>query len=347
MVYTNVIDFDHTYDPLHAIITLDTIVFPTEKKVVEFDIAGVKKVSTPFILMQNGDLYFYGDYEFYKSYLHDNRYKKNSGYPPYPIHVKEYSNIHDIDCYDDYFTIIFQDGTVKMNMSPSEYDEDNDDMIDIEFPERILSTTTNSMQFLFLGESGNVYTIGADLNNHRDENEEDPEFMFFYHLGFEREVETIYAPTKIEGIQNIVYMYINEYAAFFIDKDGNVYGCGRNRHGIVDPQKKKPYNNLNVRLQPLPYLKNIIQIAAGSSEFSLFLHRDGTVFCNGNYEGAVLDGIGKDIKYQQLPDIKDAILISSSYGFFVYITANGNIYFTGKIYRNGLISQDIHKNLQL
>jgi len=331
MVYTKVIGCDVTYHPLDTIVTLDKIIYTKrERKVVEFDITGVKKISSPFILMQNGDLYFYGEYDSYKQYLCDDKYEDyDEEYPPYPIKVKEYSNVQDIYCWDDFFIIVLQDGTVKINLDPINYDNEEEEMIHIDFPEicgeQIISATTNSMQFLFLSTSGNVYTMGKILDGDPDENEN---YMFFHHLGID--TDTIYEPTKIEGLQNITYMYINEYTAFFMDKNGIIYGCGRNNHGIIDPYNKQLHS---ITLRSLPYLKDIIQVAVGGSEFSLFLNKNGTILYNGNL-------MSEDVVYQKIPNVKDVIYISCSYGYYIYITENRYIYHTGKTHKGKKITHD-------
>lgn len=96
-------------------------------------------------------------------------------------------------------------------------------------------------------------------------------------LGLPRRMKIATVPTRIPVVQNIIKIACYESHTLFLDRNGKVWGCGRNFNGELGPEGA----NFETGPRLLSGVEDIIDVAAGSSH-SLFLDKRGRVWGRGS-----------------------------------------------------------------
>ena len=145
----------------------------------------------------------------------------------------------------------------------------------------------------FLDVEGSVWGCGGNLCGQ---------------LGLGCESKKISQPTRVENIPAIVSINSGQNHSFFIDKEGQVWGCGGNSRGqLTFKASDKVFNTLTKLEFP-----NAIQSIVAGSQFSIILDDGGNIWICGECNG--------DITLQRLgnaPPLIRFIAAGEDHGLFV------------------------------
>jgi len=198
-------------------------------------------------------------------------------------------------------------------------------MEQIQLPKKCIQIESGSNTQYYLLENGTVWGKGNNKNGQ---------------LGITTP-EFIYDVQQIPGLQNIISITSSGEYTLFLDKVGDVYGCGSNSMltlGIFPPTSfgiVKPGTNTNITsVKKIPNISNIIYIKA-SVFTSYFIDRFGNLSIYGRNP---LDG-NKPIKKLTTISLNGIIQVYDFFGSRYYIANTGNVYVHGSPF-SGLYHKD-------
>lgn len=171
---------------------------------------------------------------------------------------------------------------------------------------------------LCLDKTGRVYAFG--INNRKP-------YLDYGQLGLGDMRYVTDKPVLIEKVKDIAYVACGENHSIFVDKSGQVFGCGNN-----DSNRIGFPNEESVKLPTrIPGLKDIVMASCGGKH-SIFLDSRGNVYGAGsNFYGEL--GLGENIRYVNgptlIPTLKNIMYIACGREYTVFIDGNRHVFACG------------------
>jgi alpha-tubulin suppressor-like RCC1 family protein len=175
----------------------------------------------------------------------------------------------------------------------------------------VIQISTSNASSLFLKEDGTVWATGDNRDNQ---------------LGISHISHETFEPIQIPGLNNIIQVEATDGHSFFLNREGEVLGCGYDLRGELGLASERHYFTPT----KIPNLSNIKQISAQKTH-CFFLTHDGKVLAWGRNERGQL-GTGNSHYYQnvvELPGLPKIAKVISGPTHTLFIDEEGGVWACG------------------
>ncbi|MED1945309.1 RCC1 repeat- and reductase domain-containing protein [Brevibacillus formosus] len=258
-----------------------------------------------------------------------------------PVQVKGLENVVAVSAGNSHNMVLKDDGTVWAWGSNRVGNVGNGTKKDVYAPVQVSKLSdvkaiaTGFQHSLALKNDGTVWAWGGNRNGQLGN-------------GFNEDKTT---PVRVVGLEDVVSIAAGDYHSVALKSDGTVWTWGSNGYGELGNGRpglgESESGDLNKPTQ-VPNLDHVDAIAETNGFWTTVLKDDGTVWGWGrNYEDLIFgDTRGKITTPHQIPEVNDAVAVSSGTQHSLVMKNDGTVWAWGNNYGNKLLgNEDIeHKS---
>lgn len=158
------------------------------------------------------------------------------------------------------------------------------------------------------------------------------------------------APVRVSGLEDVVSIAAGDYHSVALKSDGTVWTWGSNGYGELGNGRSDNGENVSQHVNKpiqIPNLDHVDAIAKTNGFWTTVLKDDGTVWGWGrNYEELIFgDTRGIIGSPHQIPEINDAVAVSSGSGHSLVLKNDGTVWAWGNNWGSKLLgNEDIEHN---